>query len=227
MIEKRWDDLIQKMLQDAEKQEISELSAEPLTLSKKFDRRMRRSIRDGKMFDRRQQMLRILSKAAIILVVIVATLSITYVFSPTARAMMQNIIRLIYPDHNSYRFGTQKVEVHKDDYTLGYIPEGFELVGEEEIEGCSYSSYFKDKDGNRIIFTYQCASGSSVGIDNENMNSQSVVINDMEGIISYSNDEELFTVGFLVDDQIILEVTADLDKETVIKILENIQKHRK
>lgn len=226
MIEKRWDDLIQKMLQDAEEQEISELSAESLALSKKFDRRMRRSIRDGKMFDRRQQMLRILSKAAIILVVIVATLSITYVFSPTARAMMQNIIRLIYPDHNSYRFGTQKVEVHKDDYTLGYIPEGFELL--EEIEKVTgYILIYENSDGYALDFSYRQGKGASIGIDNEHMTHEDIVINDMEGIIAYSNDEELFTVGFLVDDQIILKVTADLDKETVIKILENIQKHRK
>ncbi|MDO5062766.1 MAG: DUF4367 domain-containing protein [Peptostreptococcaceae bacterium] len=226
MIEKRWDDLIQKMLQDAEKQEISELSAEPLTLSKKFDRRMRRSIRDGKMFDRREQMLRILSKAAIILVVIVATLSITYVFSPTARAMMQNIIRLIYPDHNSYRFGTQEVEVHKDDYTLGYIPEGFELV--EEIEKVTgYILIYENSEGYALDFSYRGGQGRQLSIDNEHMIHEDIVINNMEGIIAYSNDDELFTVGFLVDDQIILKVTADLDKETVIKILENIQKHRK
>lgn len=224
MIEKRWDDLIQKMLQDAEEQEISELSAEPLTLSKKFDRRMRRSIRDGKMFDRRQQMLRILSKAAIILVVIVATLSITYVFSPTARAMMQNIIRLIYPDHNSYRFGTQEVEVHKDDYTLGYIPEGFELV--EEIKwNNGYDIGYKNKE-NILSFSYRKGKDRKISIDNEHMTHTNININGMEGVIAHDT-ETLFTVAVLVDENVILKLTADLEYNEAIKVLENIQKHRK
>lgn len=225
MIEKRWDDLIQKMLQDAEKQEISELSAEPLTLSKKFDRRMRRSIRDGKMFDRREQMLRILSKAAIILVVIVATLSITYVFSPTARAMMQNIIRLIYPDHNSYRFGTQEVEVHKDDYTLGYIPEGFELVEETEWHN-GYGLNYDGGKGNILDFSYQSGTGTTIGIDNEHMIHEDITINGMQGFIAHDT-ETLFTVAVLVDGDVVLELIADLEYKEAIKVLENIQKHRK
>lgn len=226
MIDTKWDALLQKLLNDAEKQEIAELSMQPLTPSTNFEREMKTLIGQYKKAESRKYTIRILYKAAIILLIIVTTLSSAYIFSPTARAVMQNIIRIIYPDHNSYRFGTQKIEIKKGDYSLGYIPEGFEPV--EEIENINgYTFIYENSEKYAFDFSYRSGAGMTIGIDNEHMTHEDIVINEMEGIIAYSNDEELFTVGLLSDDGIVLEVTADLDKETVIKILENIQKHRK
>ncbi|MDO4710644.1 MAG: DUF4367 domain-containing protein [Peptostreptococcaceae bacterium] len=222
MIDKRWDDLFQIMLKDAEEQEIAELSMQPLTPSPNFEKAIKKLIAQNKKTARKRRMIRYLSKAAVILLVIFATLSAAYVFSPTARAMMQKIIRIIYSGHNSYRFGTRKVELKKGDYSLGYIPEGFEPV--EEIEWHDgYGIDYKNKE-NILSFSYRQGKDRNISVDNENMTHTNININGMEGFIA-QDTETLFTVAVLVDEDIVLKLTADLEYNEAIKVLENIQKH--
>lgn len=168
--------------------------------------------------------LSVLRKVAIVFLVLGITLGSVLAFSPKARALVKDIIKIFYSDHNSYRFGTEYVEIHKGDYTLGYIPQGFELVEEGESEDI-YQYIYSGKDNTMLIFTVSDASASSMLIDNENMEHKDIKINGLEGVIAHDS-ESLFTSAFLLDDGVVLEITGDFEYHTAIKILENIQKNK-
>lgn len=168
---------------------------------------------------------RVLSTAAVVLLVITISFTALLLVSPTARAYVENIIKEIYAEYNNYRFSTKETTVEEGDYALGYIPEGFELVHERHGESGNNVLTYENRDKDVLVFTYAPASNVSHGIDNENLIHEDIEINGMEGIIAYDSVHDKFTAIVLLDANISLSITTHLSRAETIKIAENIQSH--
>ncbi len=220
------DKLMADLLFQYEEQEFENIdSMQDIPIPSELDNRIQSLIRHHSSPKKsKKHNLSVLRKVAIVFLVLGITLGSVLAFSPKARALVKDIIKIFYSDHNSYRFGTEYVEIHKGDYTLGYIPQGFELVEEGESEDI-YQYIYSGKDNTMLIFTVSDASASSMLIDNENMEHNDIKINGLEGVNAHDS-ESLFTSAFLLDDGVVLEITGDFEYDTAIKILENIQKNK-
>ena len=167
---------------------------------------------------------RVLSTAAIVFLAVTISFTALLLVSPKARAYVENIIKEIYAEYNNYRFSTKETIVEEGDYTLGYIPEGFELV--DESHGENYHNYiYMTTENSLLTFNYSSASSGSLGIDNEHMIHQKIEVNGMEGTFAYS-EEENFMVAFILDEGVLLSIDGDFGYDETIKILENIESHK-
>ncbi|MDO5096831.1 MAG: DUF4367 domain-containing protein [Peptostreptococcaceae bacterium] len=220
------DKLMADLLFQYEEQEFENIdSMQDIPIPSELDNRIQALIRHHSSPEKsKKQNLSVLRKAAIVFLVLGITLGSVLAFSPKARALVKDIIKIFYSDHNSYRFGTEYVEIHKGDYTLGYIPEGFELLEEGEVVSGFYQ-YYNGENESRLDFYYYSAQAGTIAIDNENMEHKDIKINGLEGVIAHDT-ESLFTSAFLLDEGVVLEITGDFEYDTAIKILENIQKNR-
>lgn len=218
-----WDDLITELLIEAEKQEIQQINDnEPSTIPLHLHNKLRQLIGMKKVNNKK--ILHILSRAAIIFLVIFTALSTAYVLSPKARAFVDKMIQTVYKDHNTYHFSTKPTTIEKGDYQLGYIPEGFELVEELDWDNDFILTY-SNENKERIVFNYRSASLGNSAIDNEQMTHTKITVNGMDGVIAYSKKEN-FVIAFILDNDVLIKIMGDFDDYTAIKILENIQKNK-
>ncbi len=232
-----WDELLTELMKEDDRREQKRLDDEykDIALSPALKHRIEQMIAEhteqtnaptSAQRPKRRPMtvLRVLQRATAAVMIVLLLGTTLYFVSPTAQALIRRIIQTVLSDHNAYRFDTEPVEIQKGDYSLGYIPEGFELVEEISSE-ISYTAIYKNEKEDRLVFSFNSADVGTIAIDNENMVHEKITINGMEGYIAHA-EEELFTVAFVLDDGMVLEITGDFDDETAIKILENIQKNR-
>lgn len=212
------------LLKQYEEQEFANIESMNNPVPPELDNKIRSMIHQHSSPKKRKPIGAFLYKAAIVFLLLGITLGGVLAFSPQARAVVKQIVKIFYSDHNSYRFGTDYVELHKGDYTLGYIPEGFKLIEEGEVPTGFYQ-YHDRYDGSTLDFVYYSANAGTIAIDNEHMKHQDITINGLKGVIAH-DAESLFTSAFLLDDGVVLKITGDFEYDTAIKILENIQKNK-
>lgn len=212
------------LLKQYEEQEFANIESMNNPVPPELDNKIRSMIHQHSSPKKRKPIGAFLYKAAIVFLLLGITLGGVLAFSPQARAVVKQIVKIFYSDHNSYRFGTDYVELHKGDYTLGYIPEGFKLIEEGEM-ATGFYQYYNGNDGRTLDFLYYSAQAGTIAIDNENMEHKDIKINELEGVIAHDS-KTLFTSAFLVDEGVILSITGEFEYDTAIKILENIQKNK-
>lgn len=97
---------------------------------------------------RRHTLFRRVAAVALVIVLVFSTIMATNIH---AREMIVHWLRQLFPDHVQYQFfGETTDEIYH--YTIGWIPEGFELVEFNDDEKEQYYIYENDIDGLIIEF---------------------------------------------------------------------------
>ena len=78
------------------------------------------------------------------------------------------------------------------EYYPGKLPEGFELVSDENTRMISHETLYENKKGDFIRLTQQKKEKASAYVDNEKADSKRVLIGDFEAIVTYSDDDFMF-----------------------------------
>ena len=78
------------------------------------------------------------------------------------------------------------------EYYPGKLPEGFELVSENVIEGMKLVTKFENREGKYILFRQQDAEKASAYVDNEYSDTSIDIIGNFETIVTYSGDDVVF-----------------------------------
>ena len=168
----------------------NEQLAKIYTFSPEFEIRMK------KLFikDRRRSLLKntmLYSKrVASVLIIVLGLLFGTLLFNTEVRAAVGKVLVEWYEKFTSFTFSDDEFIDEKKDWTLNYLPEGYELKN-YEVLGRITNIEFANNQGDKIRFSYRPEEGiTKISVDNENHEISSYVILDKEAFsITAVNDK--------------------------------------
>lgn len=105
------------------------------------------------------------------------------------------------------------------EITVGYVPEGYELVSKESYSKLSMCCYTTEN-GNSFTI-YKDASSMKIEFDTENGSSEKIIINDMDFTI-FTDDNKNCSVMWTQNDYI-YQIDGQLPKEEILKIAETVK----
>ena len=206
----------------------SECDAAPEHIfSNRFNRHMRKMIRQQRRSPQMQKFVKFCSRAAIVVIIILAGLLITTLSVEAYRAKFINFFRKItgQSDDYSYSVGTDKlVDVDLPKTIIGYIPEGFEKA-EEDLSFIEHNYYVLYENTADVFFSIELSKvdNNTVGgisLDNEHFKSVEIMIHGEPGVL-YSSESlnELLWTNY----NIFCIVSGDIPSDEIIKIAEAIE----
>lgn len=196
------------------------------TLSPEFYRKMDKILRAQEKVMRKYNIIRILKYAAII-VLMIGTLALT---NSDVRAKIKEIFFEMFDEYAVMTFNSDSVNVITSledlDFELGYVPDGFELVEEMKTSYIGNMFYYNDKEDRILVKIYlNTDEENQILVDSDEYVYEDIIINDKfkgyfrnsdnvnkENSVTYYNDKFGLTIS----------ITANLNKEVLIKIAENI-----
>ena len=156
--------------------------------------------------------------------ILATTLFLTGCFTALIyRNEFKTFIEEIYTDHISLIFsnkeGTSSDEVLEKIYELIYLPEGYELVNEENIYDQRYYHYYKNKTGEEIVLKQYLSSSAHINLDN----GEAEILNvGNKEVYIYVTENLTFSFWESDNSTLDLSVPGNIDKEDIVKIIENI-----
>ena len=166
----------------------------------------------------------ILKKAAIVILALGVSLGAVCALSEEARAMVANWYREIVGDHIIYHFQGEDNGQAISVPTFGWLPEGFEQRDTYVFEDM-YDTWFEDENGDSISFSCDRIGSLDISeIVTPEDNLEKIIVNDFECDYYQTLDEDEASFLIWQDDKnnVVCELGATLDKETIVKIAENI-----
>ncbi len=165
-----------------------------------------------------------LSRAAVVFLCFVTLAVAVMMTSPTVRASVKNVIMQWFEKYTTFTFvstdsGKKDFE-SVEDVKIGYIPDGYELAIEDKSpKDFTYIYYFGESDLVIEVFENEAIKSQ---LDNERYIYTKMKINGNEAWITY---DEVNASGaiVIVDSKITIEIYANLPKEELIQIAENIE----
>lgn len=118
--------------------------------SPKFYRRMKRVIRKGCHPLR----YRILQRAACFALVLLLSFASVMAASPQARAAVLRWIREQYENYTKYTSTHNQSQSDSAEYTLNLLPEGYQEVSRNHLQGYSTVYYVEESTGRILYFAY-------------------------------------------------------------------------
>lgn len=188
-----------------------------------FERNMRRTLRRAK-----HPVLYRLSRyvAGLVLGVMLAG-GICMTASTEARAAFFAWVREQYEEFAVYRFvGDVPEESDAAAYELTWLPEGFSLQSEENLDDSIYRIYTDDT-GRRIVFSCsQGADAAGLFVISENAEAKTVQIGSITADFYQASGEEESSVlvWFSEEGDLCFYIVSDLSEDTIIQLAENVRK---
>lgn len=196
---------------------------------REFRRSLEKAFRDKKRRAKRKTSMAVAKRAAIIVLVLSAMLTVSLITSEAFRVKFLNFFMEINPeytefwleDHNENR-NTDELENQyvdwSDAYAPTYIPEGYWVESAEN--GNSIKAILFINNDGKIINYAQYSEGASFHYDTEDADLQDITINGAEGkiIIKESNYSIIWN-----QDNSIFVVLTQINKEETLKIAESIK----
>jgi len=188
--------------------------------SKKFQRKMRTLLRNPNKYAhnaRRPTHVKIMRIAATFLITLTVLFTTIMAASPTVRAAVVNFVRTWFEDRTEYHVPHR--DLHQD-WTIGYIPEGFELV-EEHYHVLQNIFIFENNDSVEIKIII---STGNQQVNNEHSEFYNTLINGNITDIYLSNDIEHpnIIVIHYIQEGVVITLISEIDVSELIKIAENI-----
>ena len=126
-----------------------------------------------------------------------------------------------------YRFaGEASQENEAVDYELTWLPEGFSLQKEQNLDGGTYLTYTDDS-GQRIIFSYlKGDDAASLFVASDYTEVKSVQVGNIKADFYQAGEEASANVLVWLseEDTFCFCIMADLSEDTMIKLAENVKK---
>lgn len=186
----------------------------------RFEKKMKRLIRKSN----HPVFYRTLRTVASILLVIMIGFGSTLAISVEAREIVFGWVKQKYENFYEYFFEGEVDSTEFVKYYPGWMPEGCEFLTVEETAG-GETYIYKDKSGLQIQFYYIIDPDSQkVYIDTVEYISEPVTINGYVGelYLSTNEDETSSIVWTDSTDNVLFYFSGPFDKETLIKMAENV-----
>ena len=193
--------------------------------SRRFERRMRRIIKDQKRSPAKRKFISIMQKVAVaVLVLLVGTFTTTMSVKAYREEFISFIKRVTHRATSiEYRIGdVEYCEVDLSKTVFGYLPEGYEIVEEGLLT--ERIAYYKLADANShlLFIDLTVVTDYSTGVlslNTENTEVSYPVINGEEALLSVDS-EGLILVWSRRN--VILEISGVVSEEDAIEIAKNI-----
>jgi hypothetical protein len=188
----------------------------------KFQHKMNKLINNPYKYVRNKQrtpLYNIMRGAAAFFIAFTLLFGTTMAVSPTVRAVVIDFVRSWLTDRTEYWVPEKDVD---NEWTFGYIPDGFKLIAEQINEAVIMQIYQRDED--LMYLTITISSGRQI-IDNEHSDYYQTIINGRIADIYESNNPlypSIIVMYEIVTNKLIT-LTSDLNLSELIKIAENIE----
>lgn len=161
-------------------------------------------------------------RVASILIIVLGLLFSTLLFNTEVRAAVGKVLVEWYEKFTSFTFEDNKVIDDKKEWTLGYLPEGYEQEN-YEILGRITSIEYRNNQGENIRFTYVPeGSVTNISVDNENHEISNYVILGNEAFSITALDDK-FDNGVIWNmDGHTFDLWGKVSIDELIKIAESI-----
>lgn len=163
-------------------------------------------------------------KRVVAIIVIAVIVSLSAIFSvPALRSRVYEMIQDIYEKYSmiSFRYASD-VDAKQQpfvEYSLGYIPEGFERVdgASHPEDHLKYAVYYYE--GAYIRFRQQSVADSNFMVNTENVDLKSMYIGDRE---IYYIDTGSSKVLFWYEDTYVFTIAGQIEDDQVFDIIKNV-----
>ena len=141
---------------------------------------------------------------------------------PTVRASVLDTVVSFFEKYLSFGFGAEEpaVEYALGEYTVTYLPEGYELIDKQE-QPHKVKMTFSNGEAELHVILYWTALRQADG-DNENATVKSVTIGDYDGWLVQATDSTFIKLIW-GDDHHTFTIQGDLTGKEILKIAENIR----
>lgn len=117
----------------------------------------------------------------------------------------------------SLKESLENTDEYKYSINLGYIPDGFTLTDSSEYNSISCATYYNI---NKYFNVSKSIVPDTVSIDTENAETEYVDIN---GITAFMSIKPKQIILIWECNDVLYDISGNIDKETIIKIAENIE----
>lgn len=213
-------------LDDERLQKLMEES-EPHVFSERFEKNMGKVFR---MYRRRcfiQKVMRYTAAAAVLVLVVAGGIFLTTGKSAEATTPGVNVLEWL-KDYFSFEKGNsgKSEEVLFDESQIGYMPEGFELIGEGITSETAAKYEFVNVDNEYIVFQVNI-SRSLLQQNSESIEKEiGVSSKGYEYTYIYDKDRKDHVLFWSDDKELHYTLTGKQDKEVMMQIMENITYER-
>ena len=193
-------------------------------ISKKEIRRFKNIVKEKEYG---KKLIRVYFDRAAVVVLCMISLFFTLVMTNSeVRAAVENVILKWYDKYTEFIFTeatTGLVAEKIEDVEIGYIPEGFELSFEDnmEIECFKQYTHIDDPSSNFILSVFY-NNEENLFYDNEKLKYKEILINSKEAWIAYDEIEKKGGI-ILLGDCVSVNIAGNLSEDELIKIAENIK----
>lgn len=161
--------------------------------------------------------------AAIVVLLLAATMAVSFAAFPTLRANVINTILDSYDTHTDFSFTSESEGSASPELAIsvGWLPEGFELTEENYIFDRSCKIFEKDS-ATRIVIQKYIPTESSISIDTEDAKITPVKMHDYDATL-IEKENEARIIWLDTRQNIVYFVNTDgLSTSTMLTIAQNI-----
>ena len=156
--------------------------------------------------------------------VVVATTTCVFAAFPEVRANLHNLLIRVYEDHTKFSYSEQRYgdEYASADFTIepGWLPDGFVLSGEGQIDSLIYKDY-ENMNNAKFSIIKKVMDGSLL-VDSENTKETKIIIQQYEATLIEKEDWKCLVISMPKEDKIVYFESNGVSSEDIIRIAENL-----
>lgn len=156
--------------------------------------------------------------------VVVATTTCVFAAFPEVRANLHNLLISVYQDHTKFSYSEQRYgdEYASADFTIepGWLPDGFVLSGEGQIDSLIYKDY-ENMNNAKFSIIKKVMDGSLL-VDSENTKETKIIIQQYEATLIEKEDWKCLVIPMPKEDKIVYFESNGVSSEDIIRIAENL-----
>lgn len=156
--------------------------------------------------------------------VVVATTTCVFAAFPEVRANLHNLLIRVYEDHTKFSYSEQRYgdEYASADFTIepGWLPDGFVLSGEGQIDSLIYKDY-ENMNNAKFSIIKKVMDGSLL-VDSENTKETKIIIQQYEATLIEKEDWKCLVIPMPKEDKIVYFESNGVSSEDIIRIAENL-----
>ena len=231
-----WDRELEKMPSDEELKTKYPPSQKGLRTAKRLEKRRKYG---------KAPIIVYLQRASVIVLVMIAAFTAILATSPAIRASVGDNVTSWFADHMVIDFTKDPVppvpekeseqpadsETEAEDETetetatveslkIGYIPDGFEMISEEEKN--SVRNYMYASETGYLVINISTPESSSISVDTQMSDYEELMIDGRKTYLIYNSAEQMGTI-VTGNDNYVISVTGIIEKDSLIEIFKNIK----
>lgn len=199
-------------------EELNKMYPRTKSLDKKVNAVFKREFRVA----RRKKALQTFSRMAAVFSIFTVITGVVLMSVEASRNFILNALIDMRGDYIAFDFGIGDTAIEEDSgMVLGYLPESFELIGGQSLEGVSIRIFATDT-GHSLIVQRITRESLFVGVDYEYMEFSEMQLNIGTARVFEATDEYTYSVIMWEAGTDVIKIATTLDFETAVRVAENI-----